>query len=109
MPRDVTTRWNSTYDMLSFALEYREAIDTLTADRRHELRAYELNEREWIIASQLCDVLKVREHHRSVDRFVITSCTGLEGHDSILLSCNAQPCHRYPCYGLYQRPSLCSG
>ena len=60
MPRDVTTHWNSTYDMLNFAIEYRQAIDTLTADQRHELRAYELNEREWIIVSQLCDVLKVR-------------------------------------------------
>jgi len=88
--------------MLSFALEYWEAIDTLMADRHHELRAYELNKREWIIVSQLCDVLKVRKRHRSVDHFVITSCTGLEGCDSILLSCNTQPCHCYPCYGLYQ-------
>jgi hypothetical protein len=99
------TRWNSTYNMLSFALEYRQAIDTLTADRRHELRAYELSEREWIIVSQLCDVLKVRERHRSMDCFVITSCTVLEGCDSIF----AQSCHCYPCYGLYQRPPLSSG
>ena len=88
--------------MLSCALEYQEVIDTLMADWHHELRAYELNEREWIIVSQLCDILKVRKHHRSMDRFVITLCTGLEGCDSILLSCNTQPCHHYPCYGLYQ-------
>jgi len=35
----------------------------LTADCHHELRAYKLSEREWIIVSQLCDVLKVHEHH----------------------------------------------
>jgi hypothetical protein len=61
MPRDVTTRWNSTYDMLKFALEYRKAIDILTADRQNELRNYELSEREWTIAAQLSDVLKVSD------------------------------------------------
>ena len=64
IPRDVTTRWNSTYDMLNFALEYRKAIDVLTADRQNELRNYELSEREWTIAKQLCDVLKVSEVSR---------------------------------------------
>jgi hypothetical protein len=61
MPRDVTTRWNSTYDMLNFALEYRKAVDILTADRKNELREYELSEREWTIAGQLCDILKVSD------------------------------------------------
>jgi len=37
MPCDVTTRWNSTYDMLKFALEYCKAIDILTADRQNDL------------------------------------------------------------------------
>jgi hypothetical protein len=59
MPRDVMMRWNSTYDMLKFALEYRKAIDILTADRQNELRNYELSEQEWTIAAQLSDVLKV--------------------------------------------------
>jgi hypothetical protein len=59
IPRDVSTRWNSTYDMLKFALEYSKAIDILTADRQNELRNYELSEMEWTIAKQLCDILKV--------------------------------------------------
>lgn len=59
IPRDVSTRWNSTYDMLKFALEYSKAINILTADRQNELRNYELSEREWTIAKQLCDILKV--------------------------------------------------
>jgi hypothetical protein len=47
--------------MLKFALEYRKAIDILTADRQNELRNYELSEREWTIAAQLSDVLKVSD------------------------------------------------
>ena len=33
IPRDVTTRWNSTYNMLSFVLKHRKAIDNYTGDR----------------------------------------------------------------------------
>ncbi|KAI4293592.1 hypothetical protein K525DRAFT_179664, partial [Schizophyllum commune Loenen D] len=29
LPRDVRTRWNSTYDMLVSALEHREAIENM--------------------------------------------------------------------------------
>lgn len=59
MPRDVATRWNSTYDLLAFALEYRTAIDDIAGARDLGLRKYELKEEEWNIVKQLCDVLKV--------------------------------------------------
>ena len=59
MPRDVRTRWNSTYDMLVFAVKYREALDAITGDRDMKLRKYELSEEDWTVATQLCDVLKV--------------------------------------------------
>ncbi|KII87297.1 hypothetical protein PLICRDRAFT_30688 [Plicaturopsis crispa FD-325 SS-3] len=55
MPRD----WNSTYDMLAFALDYRQAIDDITGDRSLGLWNFELKEKEWEIAEQLCGVLKV--------------------------------------------------
>jgi len=32
MPRDVSTHWNSTFDMLEFALKYRKAIDSVSAE-----------------------------------------------------------------------------
>lgn len=59
IPRDVSTRWNSTFDMLDFALEYRKAIDAITDTRKLGLGAYELNEEEWSLVRQLRDVLKV--------------------------------------------------
>jgi hypothetical protein len=59
MPRDVVTRWNSTFNMLKFALEYRQAIDVITADQDVELWAFELSEAEWKIAQQLHDILEV--------------------------------------------------
>ena len=59
MPRDVPTRWNSTFDMLDFAIDYRAAIDTITSNRELNLRKYELDDDEWVIAENLRDTLKV--------------------------------------------------
>jgi len=61
MPRDVSTRWNSSYDMICFAIEYRKAIENMTSERKNDLRQFELTEEEWTIAEQLRDVLKVRD------------------------------------------------
>lgn len=60
MPRDVATRWNSTFDMLKYALEHRKAVDVVTQRRDLGLRQFELTDEEWEIAGQLRDVLKVR-------------------------------------------------
>ena len=59
IPQDVTTRWNSMYDMLFFVLEYRKAYDKFTADQRNDLRQFELNKKEWMVVEQLADVLMV--------------------------------------------------
>jgi len=59
MPRDVATRWNSTYDMLEFATEYHAALDTMCADRDMNLRQFELSKREWGMATELCEALQV--------------------------------------------------
>lgn len=59
IPRNVKTRWNSTYEMLKVAVEYRKVVDAMCADRNLELRKFELSSREWTIARQLTDVLKV--------------------------------------------------
>jgi hypothetical protein len=59
IPRDVVMRWNSTYDMLVFAVEYRQAIDALTADKQLKLRKYELSDDDWRILDKLVSVLQV--------------------------------------------------
>ena len=59
MPRDVITRWNWTFDMLEFAIDYRAAIDAITSNSDLNLRKYELEDNEWIIAVNLRDTLKV--------------------------------------------------
>ena len=46
------------YDMLLFALTYRDALDAITADRDFKLRQFEMDDEEWDIARQLCQVLK---------------------------------------------------
>ena len=59
MPQDVSTHWNSTYDMLDFALQYCVAIDSITEDHDMKMHDLELDTREWKLAGQLCDTLKV--------------------------------------------------
>ncbi|KAL7280274.1 hypothetical protein ACG7TL_005187 [Trametes sanguinea] len=59
MPRDVVTRWNSTYLMVNFAIEYKRGLKRLTSDPDLGLRAYELTSEEWELAEQLRDLLKV--------------------------------------------------
>jgi hypothetical protein len=59
LPRDVVTRWNSTYYMLDFALKYRTVIDTMTADKSLKLRMFELETEEWGIVEELVTVLRL--------------------------------------------------
>jgi hypothetical protein len=45
--------------MLDFAVAHCEALNMINGDRDMKLRQYELSEDNWVIATQLRDVLKV--------------------------------------------------
>lgn len=73
LPRDVKTRWNSTYEMLRVAIEYRAAVDMLCMNKNNNLRSYELTPQEWKTAKQLRHVLKVRlTVDRSLNKYKLT-------------------------------------
>ena len=64
MPCDVTTWWNSTFNMLNFTgAKYHPAIDTMTATWDFNLHKYELVPSDWGIARELQDVLEVYLFH----------------------------------------------
>lgn len=63
MPRDVTTQWNLTFDMLHFALQYCKPLEKLTAAQDLKLHRYELSKEEWGIVKDLQDILEVCFHY----------------------------------------------
>ena len=48
MPHDIAMHWNSTYEMLEFAIKY------FTSEHKLGLCDYELDQAEWKLAQQLC-------------------------------------------------------
>jgi len=60
IPCDVATRWNSSSDMVDFALDHCKPIEVVTQKRSLGLREFELSDEEWAILEELHKVLKVR-------------------------------------------------
>ena len=59
MPWDISTCWNSTFDMLKFTIWYHVTIDVMTAIWEYDLCKYKLGSAEWNIAKELWEALKV--------------------------------------------------
>ena len=104
MPRDVVTRWNSTFDLLEYALKHRKAVKLLT--QRHELglRKFKLADDEWVIIGQLHSVLKVSRCGDSVGWTNIckSNLIGPQGCYTFLLALNTEPFDGHPGDELYQ-------
>lgn len=59
LPRDVSTRWNSTFDHLAAFVQLQDYIDKFTGIREHGLREFELTREEWDCVGQLVKLLQV--------------------------------------------------
>jgi len=59
LPRDVSTRWNSTFDHLAVFIELEEYVDKFAGLREHGLWQFELTQEEWKCVKQLVKVLQV--------------------------------------------------
>jgi hypothetical protein len=78
--------------MLQFALQYRAAIDDIAGNKTASLRQYELDEEEWKIAQQLCDMLKVRiTFHQGHVRKLTEQYVDFQRRDLVLFAFNAKP------------------
>jgi hypothetical protein len=104
MPRDVSTRWNVTYDMLLFALDFRPAIDSMTALCDFDLQRYELSPAEWGIAKELRDILKVFLSPTPFDSCLLNDLwPDFQRCNIIFFLQHPKPCHSHPGNGSYQQ------
>ncbi|KAF8239966.1 hypothetical protein L208DRAFT_1235068, partial [Tricholoma matsutake] len=58
IPHDVKTCWNSTYDMLTAAFDYRTVIDDIMANKSLKLHHYELDDQDWEVVEDLLQMYK---------------------------------------------------
>jgi hypothetical protein len=78
------------YDMLLFAVTYREALEMITGDWDMKLRQYEMDDEEWEIAHQLCQVLKVSSHILILVSFFPSLCLDFQRCNTFF-SCDGTP------------------
>ncbi|KAH8116611.1 hypothetical protein DFH11DRAFT_1506311 [Phellopilus nigrolimitatus] len=59
LDRRVSTRWNSEFACIEAHFFFRTVIEQLTGTAANKLQSFRLNDRQWIIAQHLCDVLAI--------------------------------------------------
>ena len=88
MPHDMSTCWNSTYDMLKFTLEYCAALNTMTANWDMKLCQFELSKKEWAMASDLCKALQVHPLSLHVCQLINLPYFQIFKHGTLFFSCD---------------------
>jgi hypothetical protein len=109
LPRDVPTRWNSTFRMLNTANEYRSAVDKLTSNRLMGLHKCEMTDDEFAINEELRDVLLVSDmsvtNSLTLTESLVVHALSLFWYvdfqrcNRVFLALNAQPPDGDPCHG----------
>jgi len=61
---NLKARWNSTYDMLVFASEYKKVIKELTSDVNNGLHTFKLDEAERVLVKEL-NRIPIRSNKRT--------------------------------------------
>ncbi|KAJ3833151.1 hypothetical protein F5878DRAFT_547058, partial [Lentinula raphanica] len=59
LPRDVATRWNSTFDMMAAFLEMKDIVSEFLDRSSHKLSEFILDDNEWEAIAGLVSVLKI--------------------------------------------------
>ena len=105
MPCNVPTQWNSSTDMVEFALGYHEPINVMTQKRDLGLRNLELSDKEWGVLRELHAVLKVqtRQSLEVIKTEINKIPTDSEGCYDVLLTCKSQPCDGDSCNGSHRQ------
>ncbi|KIM50504.1 hypothetical protein SCLCIDRAFT_145313, partial [Scleroderma citrinum Foug A] len=58
IPRDVSTRWNSLFDLANFICKHETAIESITDKQKLKMTDLALDAHEWVLLRQLRDILK---------------------------------------------------
>ena len=105
MPHDVPTWWNSSADIVEFALEYHEPLNAMTQKRDLGLRSLELSDEEWRVLKELHTVLKVCpcQSLEVIKTKINKTPTDSERHYHVLLMHKSQPCDGDSCNGSHQQ------
>ena len=105
MPHNNSTQWNSTFDMVQFAVAYREPLNDLTGCQMMKLQDYELMEDEWKIAEQLSGVLDIAPVLYIFWIIDLHCYLDFQTSYSFFLWWNSEPFESNSCDGLHQQTS----
>ncbi|KIM64703.1 hypothetical protein SCLCIDRAFT_114537 [Scleroderma citrinum Foug A] len=101
IPRDVSTHWNSAFNMLDVGISYQDVVEVVTNKRKLRLTELAIDEHEWELLRQLRSMLKVRMKAYLMFDTTKQITIGPEGCHAVLFTLNTKPRHGNPGDGLH--------